>query len=330
MYPQPVKLSSMAITDPDTEYRQVYEIIVAIAANCDGAATRDGVGFNGQDTKFGKRIAALAFEQWTPEIKEEAARIVLTYKVQALNYTGVDVSKLDVVRKANGLGTNHVARRQAWESEKKRGAKSRRVCDATPDGRLALSWSKDPEFSTLLSACQALPGRWYDRANTRNVVYVTPAAEDFTLLYDFNVTPEAEKLFLAMVPEVAEVRYDVYMHEASGRVIVQPPGATLYAWLDDVKRLPGREYQPPGFHNKENVCAAHPDILKVAEKHNWNVHPDVLLAIEQARKAMETQAAADLAEEDFRTLMAHVSRLRSPEQLPPAFLELLGGVLENA
>jgi hypothetical protein len=319
----------MAISNPDTEYRQVYDGILAVASHCDGARTLDGVGFNGQDTKFGKRIAALPFEQWTPEIKQEAARISLTYKAQILSYTGIDVSTLEVVRQANGLGTNHEARRQAWASEKKKGAQARRVCDATPDGKLALSWSRDPDFSTLLDAVKALPGRWYDRANTRNVVYVTPAAEDFTLEHDFNVTPAAERLLLAMVPQVAEVRYDVTLHDATGRIIVKPPAANLFAWLDDVKQLPGREYQPPGFYDKENVCNAHPQVLVVAEKHGWNVHPDAALACEKARIAMESQHAADLAEEDFRTLMAHVSRVRSPEQLPPAFLELLGEVLAS-
>src|ERR1700676_42244 len=96
--------SQIALTTKQ-QYKAVYAGICAVARRCDGALTQDGVGFNGQDTHFGRRIASVPFYGWTPEVKVEAARISLTYKVQIETYTVVDVGVLDVVREASGLKT---------------------------------------------------------------------------------------------------------------------------------------------------------------------------------------------------------------------------------
>jgi len=323
-----VTMNSTATTEE--QYRQVYEGIVAVAAHCDGARSLDGVGFNGQDTLFGKRIAAVPFDQWTQDIRQETARIALTYKVQILNYTGVDMAELDVVREARGLSTNRAARDQARGFEKRAGAKARRICDATPDGKLALSWSRDPDFGAMLDAVQKLPGRRYDRPNTRNLVDVTPQAEDFTLVWDFQVTAAADELFIRMAQgaqEPARIEYDVTLH-SSGRIIVKPLKFS-YDWLDDVKALPGRDYQPAGFTNKENVCLAHPQVLVVAAKHGWNVHPDAAHACEKARKAAEARAASELEAGDRAALMVDVSMAKDPAALPPAFVDMVNTLLKG-
>lgn len=150
-------------THPETEYRQVYAAICAIATRCDGALSDDGVGFNGQDTHFGRRIASVPFEDWTPEVRAEAARIAGRYATQAETYTGVDVRQLDVVREAQGRPTIHAARDQARGFERRaRGAAKieQRKAEVRPDGRVKVSWVKgDPDFSALLDAARALPGR---------------------------------------------------------------------------------------------------------------------------------------------------------------------------
>ena len=97
----------------EDQFRLVYQGICAVASNCDGAITEDGVGFNGQDTKFGKRIASVPFESWTEDVKVEAARIALTYKQQILSYLGIDMFELPVVKEASGHGTNRQARDDA-------------------------------------------------------------------------------------------------------------------------------------------------------------------------------------------------------------------------
>jgi len=319
-------------TNPDTEYRKVYSYIAEVAARCDGALTLDGMGFNGQDTKFGKRIASVPFEQWTDDVKQEAARICLTYKQQILNYTGEDCAQLDVVRAANGLHTNHQARQDAWGFERRSKNADKmalRKCDVV-DGKLALSFHvKDPDFGDMKVACQKLPTRRFDWDAKAWITPVCDEAEDILLTYDFNVSDAARKLLNA--PRADTTAYHITLHEATGRLVIDAPRVdsdAFYARVEDARALPGREFNPPGF-GKVDVVNAHPDVLRYAEKWHLTIHPDALLAIEKARRAMETQAAADLAEEDFRTLMVHVSRLRSPEQLPPAFLELLGQVVNH-
>jgi hypothetical protein len=92
----------------EDQERLVYQAITAIAARCDGAISQDGVGFNGSDTKFGRRIALIPFEEWTSEIRQEAARILgNTYRVQAQEWTGIDARELDVVREAADVYEQH-------------------------------------------------------------------------------------------------------------------------------------------------------------------------------------------------------------------------------
>lgn len=104
----------------------VYQAICAVAAHCDGAHAQDGIGFSGQDTAFGRRIAAIAFEAWTPQIRTEAARIISTYAAQVRRYLGVEINQLDVVAEAHGIGTLHLARQQARDAERAVTARSQR------------------------------------------------------------------------------------------------------------------------------------------------------------------------------------------------------------
>jgi len=105
-------------TTTTTEAEQVYACICAIAARCDGAISQDGQGFNGADTKFGRRIAQIPFAEWTPEIITEAARILgSTYRVQAQDLTGIDARTLTIVREASDVykaSARSQARRAAW------------------------------------------------------------------------------------------------------------------------------------------------------------------------------------------------------------------------
>lgn len=316
----------------DQQYDKVYTYIAALSAVCDGAISLDGQGFNGQDTKFGKRIASVPREMWTPDVCQEAARICLTYKQQILKLTGEDCSQLDVVRAANGLRTNHQARWDArgYERRAKNADKmALRRCDAH-DGKLALSFHvKDPDFGDMKVACQKLPTRRFDWDIKAWVTPVSDEVEDILLTFDFNVTDDARALLNS--PRVDNTTYHITLHEATGRLVIDAPRVesdVFFVRLEDARGLPGREFNPPGF-GKVDVVNASPQVLVYAEKWHLTIHPDALLAIEKARQAMETQAAADLAEEDYRTLMVHVSRLRSPEQLPPVFLEMLGQVINH-
>mgnify|MGYP003310633573 CR=1 FL=1 len=61
----------------------IHAAVSSIAARCDGANTEDGIGFNGSDTKFGRRAAMLPPEDWTDGITWAAYKICLLYTSDA-------------------------------------------------------------------------------------------------------------------------------------------------------------------------------------------------------------------------------------------------------
>ena len=42
---------------PFTTRKAIFDAVKTIADRCDGAHTQDGVGFNGSDTTFGRRLS---------------------------------------------------------------------------------------------------------------------------------------------------------------------------------------------------------------------------------------------------------------------------------
>lgn len=73
----------------------VHQAVREIAARCDGAQTEDGVGFSGQDTKFGKRLAVIPDSDWTPAMVSEAHRMLAKYRGQLAKY-GIDYDAIPV------------------------------------------------------------------------------------------------------------------------------------------------------------------------------------------------------------------------------------------
>src|SRR5215831_4937559 len=146
----------------DAQYAAVYHGMWEIASRCDGAQSKDFVGFDGTDTHYGRRVASVPFADWTQDVKEECARIIVKYRKQVLSYTGVDVTTLPVVQAQQDHGTNYAARNQARRYEKLAAALADRKVDVV-NGKLGIFYGKrDPDFSLFLKVCQALPGRKFD------------------------------------------------------------------------------------------------------------------------------------------------------------------------
>jgi hypothetical protein len=309
----------MATTDQN---ELVYQGITAVAARCDGAQTPDGVGFNGQDTHFGRRIASVPFDQWTDDVKAEAARIANTYQGQILDYTGIDVSELDVVRDAQDRGTNHIARDDARMYERRaKGADkvAERLIDAV-GAELSIGYAKkDPDFGALLDACKALPGRHFDWDRKANLVPVSDAVTDFILEWDFPVT-EAAQALLAAGP--APTPDNVILAANGQKVIIDTPyNAEL---VDAIRSLPGRSWDGA---KKINTADVHPAVVKLVDRFHLSIHPDARAACENAQAALDAAEANALVEGDRRTVMAHVSRQKDPGDLPPVFIDMLAHVL---
>jgi hypothetical protein len=309
----------MATTEE--QYELVYQGICAVAAHCDGATTQDGVGFNGQDTHFGRRIASVPFDQWTDDVKAEAARIANTYQVQILTYTGIDVTALQVVQDAKDVGTNHLARDDARAYERRaKGADklALRKIDAVGD-KLGIFYDrKDPDFGALLDVCKALPGRTFDWDRKCNVVPVSPAIEDFILEWDFPLTDAAKALLAAGPVET----FALTLADNGQKLVIDTPyNPTL---VERIRTLPGRSWDGA---RKVNTVDIHPDVLVMAVEYGLSVSPEARAALNRSEETLAAAHADALVEEDRRTVMAHISRQKDPEALPEVFVDMLAAIL---
>jgi hypothetical protein len=306
---------------PEQEYQLVYQGICAVAARCDGAVEEDAQGFNGQDTHFGRRIASVSFDTWTPEVRQEAARIANRYQVQIQTYTGIDVTTLQVVAEAKGIGTVHAARDDARAFERRANGASKLACrkiDAVDGGQLGIFYAKgDPDFGALLDTCKALPGRHFDWGIKANVVPLSEAIEDFVLTWDFPLTEAAQAILAQGVPE----HFDVTLADNGEKLILDTPyEANL---VEAIRTLPGRSYVGGSINHVD----IHPRVLDLVISYGLKVHPDARAALSRAEDTLAAKHAADLAEGDLKVLMSHVSRLHDPTTLPAAFEDLLTPVL---
>jgi hypothetical protein len=304
---------------PDQEYALVYQGIVAVAAHCDGAQSLDYVGFDGQDTHFGRRIASVPFDTWTPAVREEAARIANKYQKQILTYTEVDVTTLQVVKDAKDIGTVRAARDDARTYERRaRGASkvAARKVDVE-GGQLLIAWVKgDPDFGPLLDAARALPGRRFNGNGW--TAPVSDEVRNLILVWDFPVTAAAQALLdLPAVPQAAPAP-NIVLEDASHVAIT---AGYDEAMLQPIRALPGRRWDAA---RKVNLAQTHPAVIRLAERFNLTMSPE-------ARKACETGAAdrqaAGLAAGDAQAIVAHVSRAKDPTTLPEAFEDMLAPVL---
>lgn len=67
----------------------------AIADRCDGAASDDGRGFSGTDAPFGRSLASIPPEGWTPETSRAAWEMLRKYRRQ-LDTLGIDYDEIEI------------------------------------------------------------------------------------------------------------------------------------------------------------------------------------------------------------------------------------------
>jgi hypothetical protein len=321
---------------PAEQHELVREAIVEVASRCDGAQSLDGKGFSGVDTKFGKRIAAVPFAQWTPEVQLEANKIILKYREQVLNWTDgrIDVGTLSVVKDAQDYGTNYKGRNDALGYEKRakhlaarqigvvRNAKGQRV--------LGIRWANgDPDFSTFLGLVKALPGRTWNGATKTNEVPFTPQVAVFIDEWDFTVTESGQAFItdtLTADTVAPEVHYEITVDEGSRLFIKTDKTAPGKPGNSAVMALPGRAFDRVRYGNTVNVS---PQVLIFARDHGITIHPDAVKLCEAAQAALGAQSPALLGQADLDTILNTVSRAASPEDLPAVFVAMLSDLLEG-
>jgi len=80
----------------------LVQAVLALARQDDGALTRDAVGYNGSDTKFGNRLAKTPPEGWSVEVQREAWEMLAKYKRQ-LAGMGIDYDAIVEPKAGKGL-----------------------------------------------------------------------------------------------------------------------------------------------------------------------------------------------------------------------------------
>lgn len=314
---------------PAEQYELVYQAIKEIAVRCDGAQSLDGMGFNGVDTKFGRRIASVPKSEWTPEVDLEAAHIVLKYREQVLTWTDgrIDVGTLSVVRDAQDNGTNYAARNQARTYEKRAKHLAARQIGVVRNRKgekvLGIRWANgDPDFSTFLGLVKALPGRTWNGDTKTNEVSYSPQVDQFIDDHDFTVTESAQAFIadtLTADTVAPPVHYEITLG-ADGKVYIKTeltaPGKPA---ADAVKALPGRGFDRASYSNYANP---HPAVLAFAKQFGLNVSPDAVKACEAAQAALEARQVGGLNDSDIKVVMQEVSRCGKPQDLPPVFVAM--------
>lgn len=319
--------SSPAPATPDEQYAVAFAGIQEVAARCDGARSLDLKGFDGQDTHYGRRIAAVPFERLTEDDKAEIARIALKYRQQILAYTGNDMSTLDVVLDAQGAGTNHTSRQNARRYEKLSAVQAARKVTLLTSGKVGVSWASkgDPDFSALVEAARKLPGREYNRATTTNEVDATPELLAFANEWDLEVPAdviaavEARKAAVVAAPQV----FNIGLLKGSN-------GTRLWIKADynadrvaEARNLPGRRWNGG---DKLDEVDAHPAVLAFAERWNLAISPKAQAAINDAGEEALDAAAPDATETrklNTEGVLALASRAGSVTELPAEFVALV-------
>lgn len=304
----------------EEQYALVYAGICAVASNCDGAREQDGVGFNGQDTKFGKRIAGVPFEMWTEDVRIAAARIALTYKAQILSYTGIDMTALEVVQAAQGRDS-HRARDEARGFERMH----RRQVRVRDIDVVVFDFPYDPALKDKLKA--AGPVRWFPEDKTWEIARQALTAElvKVAVANFVDITPEAQAAFdncggggqppttpatATRAPEPKEIHGFV----KDGLLVLSFP---YNPGQKDAVKAAGARFDPAGKTwwiaiNDAKAVA----VLNAAVSVGLNLAPD-------ARQAVEAAGARQEAKLDRKAVLVGASRVSRPEEVSPEFLALV-------
>jgi hypothetical protein len=88
----------------------VREAMFALSAHCDGAQKKDFVGFDGVDSPFGNRFAALRDQDITVDMLAVARDLLPKYRRQVERYTGIDVTTIPEVEGRKDAAVRQEAR----------------------------------------------------------------------------------------------------------------------------------------------------------------------------------------------------------------------------
>lgn len=208
-------MNATSIAGPDP---LLIEAIRAIAGFCDGASSDDGIGFSGTDTRFGKALAQIPGEIWTPEATREAWEMLRKYRGQ-LSRAGIDYDQIEEPTAPEEPKTVRAIRFIDLDSEGQIFIRVPYGDPAEPKTTLSARW--DPSEKRWI-----IPERAYDRIR------------DISSKFEIPVSSAALSALSADVPEkpLGTVSLD------DQRILLQFDYDPLA--VGSVKEIPGRAWDP--------------------------------------------------------------------------------------
>lgn len=270
-------MSRRPLTESESGYQPLYDAMAYLASQCDGAITKDGVGFNGQDTKYGHRVVDEGVENWNEITAAEVSRILPTYRNQ-LSFVGIDINTLPLVQ---GEDNRHEARSQARQSEYKRNHQPY----ITVDGSLVKVWNSFPIKDDLKANGFAFGKNgtktWDAPINGHSAstilavgeIELTPTQrEDLEALSkDYTPTPVSKPVNITVSPENPNKLWIV-------------TDSSTWVPVNIMRAVPGRKWLG---HIRTNEVDPTPEVLTLADTFKLTIDDAAKAAIEIHRSEYE-------------------------------------------
>lgn len=271
---------------------RLHAAINALAIRCDGAHELDGQGFDGTDTHFGKRIAAIPADLWSEGMILDAYTVARKYRSQLESY-GCPVDDIPV---PPGWKPPSDQRRQSKDEVRKVGGRATTKIEVA-NGLILVTGPYDAE---RVSLSRKIPGRrWNGRHDT------------FPLSSARAVVEMADKLGCPIPDElrgIADQQDETPMPStASRRVRVEGERLVLLFDYDpdlvaQCRELPGASWDKLG---RRWMCDPSVEAINWANRNQFEIDQDVVEqlteAVEARRSAIEESSAADADLPDWLT-----------------------------
>lgn len=209
----------------------LYSAICYMAGRCNGASTKDNVGFNGYDAGYGKRLSYMPESEWTEKDKYNAWKMLKKYRGQLLA-GGIDYSQIP--EQSNGF------------------ARSEKLIGVLASGEFVVVFPYNP---ALVAEVKALPQRRFDGDGKRWVV--APVAANIPALWTFiQAHPEFE-VTQTVLDKMAEIdavsepapaqpeqpKFDGVLSLDDKKVVVTFNAIPDQVTRDWMKKIPGWKFE---------------------------------------------------------------------------------------
>lgn len=279
------------------DYSDIRAAARALASVDDGAVTRDYQGYNGQDTKFGQRIASMPLDQWDSDIARDARRMLQTYSTQLKGF-GIDANELTQVEEDEEDERDAQTKRD--EARQKARNFARRPYLQIDNGIISVFNSYELRGGLYNAGFRfnkksGKDAAWVGMLNAQTAKYLLN--ENKVTLSD---EQRAELLMHYDTSDLDDVIMDVPMDgvydvnsEGVNKLFIAVPWGRVP--LSVIQSLPGRKYGGGDeYHgNKINYMSPSQDVLDMVSKFKLSISPDAEKLIASTIAIIAESSAVD-------------------------------------